>query len=83
MDILIFTVVATMEVVALRISILLWFPKRQMKVIPRIFWSILLLVPFFGLLLYVFLLSDLEKNPDRMDTPADRDAFIGGGGDRF
>ena len=83
MDIFIFIVVGTMEVVALSISIQLWFPKRRMKIIPRIFCSILLLVPFFGLLMYVFLRSDLEKNPDRMDTQSDTDAFLGGGGDHL
>jgi hypothetical protein len=34
-----------------------------------------LLIPFFGLLIYVVIGCGLDKNPDRMDTQSDSDAF--------
>jgi hypothetical protein len=69
-----------LEVVAVCVSVHLWFQQRRMRIIPRIFWSVVLLVPLFGLLVFVFIRSDLDKNADRMDSQADTDAFYGGGG---
>ena len=57
----------------------LWL-RRRMRIIPRILVSLVLLIPFFGLMIYFFIGSDLDKNPDRMDTQSDSDAFYGGGG---
>jgi uncharacterized protein with PQ loop repeat len=76
-----FTIIAgaVFELVGLIIIVRIW-RRRRMRIIPRIFFSIVLLIPFFGLLIYGFLASDLEKNPDRMDTQSDSDAFYGGGG---
>ena len=71
-------VLAILEVVALIVIARLWLQRRH-RIIHRILWSLLLLVPLFGLLMYGFLVSDLDKNPDRMDSIADSDAFYGGG----
>jgi uncharacterized membrane protein YoaK (UPF0700 family) len=70
---------AVLEFVALVVIARLWIRRRH-RLVPRILWSLLLLVPLFGLLMYGFLVSDLEKNPDRMESQADTDAFYGGGG---
>jgi len=78
MDISTFIILSIFEVIGVCVSVHLWFQKRRLKILPRVLWSIFLLVPFFGLLAYIFLRSDLDKNPDRMDTRADSDAFIGG-----
>jgi hypothetical protein len=74
-------ILCLLEVVAVCVCVRLWFQKRRMRIIPRIFWSIVLLIPFFGLLMFVFIASNPDKNPDRQDTQADRDATtIAGGG---
>jgi len=70
---------AVLEVIALVVIARLWIRRRH-PFVPRILWSVLLLVPLFGLLMYGFLVSDLEKNPDRMESGADSDAFFSGGG---
>jgi bacteriorhodopsin len=70
---------AILELVALIVIIRLWL-QRRVRIFPRIFFSIVLLIPFFGLLIYAFVASDLEKNPDRTDSQSDSDAFYGGGG---
>ena len=55
MDTFTFICLAALEVVAVCVSVHLWFQKRRMKIIPRILWSVLLLVPVFGLLMFVFI----------------------------
>ena len=79
MDTLIVTSFFVVEVVSLSIIINLWL-RRRMHIILRMFWSVLLLVPFFGLLMFVFVVSDLDPNPEKTDTGSDSDAFDGGGG---
>ena len=72
-------VFAVLEVVALIVLARLWLQRRH-RITPRILWSIALLVPLLGLLMYCFLTGvEPEKNPDRMDSQADRDAISGGG----
>ena len=78
MDIFTIIVGAVLEWIALVVIVTLWY-ERRMRIIPRILMSIVLLIPFFGLLIYVFIRSDLNKNPDRIDTQSDSDAFHGGG----
>ena len=69
-----------LEVVALVVITRLWLRRRH-RLVPRVLWSLILLIPLFGVLMYVFfLLSDFEKNPDRTDTQSDSDAFYGGNG---
>ena len=40
------------EVVALLANVHLWVRKRRMPIISRLLWSVILLVPFFGVLFY-------------------------------
>jgi hypothetical protein len=66
------------ELVALFVIVRLWL-RRRMPIVPRIIFSIILLVPFFGLMIFAFIGIDLDKNPDKEDTQSDRVANIGGG----
>ena len=79
MDTFTITAGAVLELLAFIVILRLWI-RRRMGIIPRIFVSIILLVPFFGLLIYAFVGIDLDRNPDRMNTQTDSDAFSDGGG---
>lgn len=57
---------ATLELIALIVIVRLWM-RRPLRIVPTIFWSLVLLVPFFGLLLYFFLRDEPEAHPDRVD----------------
>ena len=70
---------SVLEIVALAVVVRLWL-RRRLRLLPRIFWSIVLFIPVFGLLMYGFVASDLEKNPERMESCGDSDAFYDGGG---
>jgi hypothetical protein len=50
------------EFVALLTIVNLWFRKRRMRVITRLLWSVVLLVPLFGVLLYGLTRSDPEAH---------------------
>jgi uncharacterized membrane protein len=50
------------EVVALVVIVRLWMNRRH-NFVPRLLWSVVLLVPLFGLLAYVFLRSEPEAHP--------------------
>lgn len=63
-----------LEVVALFVVLHLW-TKRRMRIVPRLFWSIVLLVPALGLLMYGFIQINPDRNPERMETQSDRDSF--------
>jgi hypothetical protein len=70
MDLFVFICLAMLEIVAVCVSVQLWFRKQRMRLVSRIFWSVVLLVPLFGLMMFVFITTDLEKNPDtQLDTP--------------
>ena len=51
------------EVVALIFIARLW-TRRRAKFVPRLLWSVLLLVPFFGLMVFLFLHEEPEGHPD-------------------
>ena len=72
-------VFVVLEVMALIVVARLWLRRRHC-IIPRILWSLFLLVPLVGLLMYGFIVINLDKNPERMDSQADKDAFYGAGG---
>lgn len=68
--------VVVLELAALILVVRLWVRRRH-RLIPRILWSLFLLIPVFGLLMYGFLVSSGESNPDRIDSQADSDASAG------
>jgi uncharacterized membrane protein YgcG len=51
-----------LEIVALIVIVRLWL-RRRVKLVPRLLWSVVLLVPFFGLVAYVFLHEETEGHP--------------------
>jgi hypothetical protein len=79
MHIFLIVVLSVLEAVALFLAVRLWL-RHRMRLLPRIFWSLFLLVPLLGLLMYGLVLSDLDENPDNAGSPSDSDAFFGGGG---
>jgi hypothetical protein len=66
-----------LEIVALIVIVRLWI-RRHSSLLPRLLWSVVLLVPFFGLLVYGFLRSEPETHPD---GAPDSWPGYGGGGD--
>jgi hypothetical protein len=72
MDSLTIICLSVFEAVAIWIIVRLWIRKRRMSIVPRVFWSVILLIPVFGLMLYFFICSDGEKNPDHIETTIDK-----------
>jgi hypothetical protein len=62
------------EVVALAVIARLW-TRPRMGIFARVFWSVVLLIPLFGLLMYGFIMVDSVGNQDKMDSQPDSDAF--------
>jgi hypothetical protein len=54
--------VSLSELVALVVTVRLWM-RRRAKFWPRLLWSIVLLVPFFGLMMYLFIHEEPESHP--------------------
>jgi hypothetical protein len=55
------------EIVALIVIVRLWM-SRRVKLVPRLLWSVVLLVPFFGLVLYAFLHDEPKHSDNVPDT---------------
>jgi hypothetical protein len=70
-----FTIIvgSILELIALYVMAKVWRAPRW-RGWRRILVSIILLIPFFGLLIYVFLKNDLAPNPGYWETQADTDA---------
>jgi hypothetical protein len=66
------------EIVALIVIIRLWM-RRRVKIFPRVLWSVILLVPFFGLLVYFFLHEEPEGHPYRVGDSGWNVGSNGGG----
>ena len=64
MKTLILIILSALEIVAICVGVDLWFQEKRMTILPRIFWSLVLLIPFFGLLAFGFIRLTGEKNPD-------------------
>ena len=58
---------AVLEIVALVAAVGLWRQKRRGKLF-RLFWTIVLLIPFFGLLIYGFLALGPESQSDHNEN---------------
>jgi hypothetical protein len=52
------------EVVALVAIVHLWIRRRRTRLITRLLWSVVLLVPLFGVLFYGLTRSDPEAHSD-------------------
>jgi hypothetical protein len=55
-----------LECISLLLIVHLWLRKSKVPDCQRCLWSILLLVPLFGWLLYGFIASAPESHPDEM-----------------
>jgi len=55
------------ELVAMIVTLRLWHQKRRGKV-GKLFWTVVLLIPFFGLLLYSFLTLNPESQNDHNEN---------------
>ena len=62
-----FNIVAAVgsELVALIVIVGIW-RRRPLKVVSSLLWSVLLLLPFFGLVAYFFLREGPEPHPYRI-----------------
>ena len=62
------------EVISLIVVVRIWLKRYHKSRVARLFWSIVLLVPFFGLIAYYFLTEAPDRHPDyigSMDGSAD------------
>jgi len=63
-DTSIVVVLSICELAAFIAIVYLWTRKRRMRVSTRLLWSVVLLVPFFGLLWFGFTRPDPEPHSD-------------------
>ena len=79
MDTFVVTSFFVLEVIAVSLVVDLWL-RRRMNIFLRIFWSFLLPIPLIGLLLFAFIVSSPDYNPDKAD-PGFGSSEAGTGGD--
>jgi len=73
-----------LEVAGLFFVVRLWLRPRRTGVVARVIWSLILLVPLFGLIIYGFLRNDPDEHPydtDTMKETAESQAHAAGHGD--
>lgn len=75
-----FILAGAFEVIALVVILRMWMMRRHKRVAVRLLWSIVLLVPIFGLLAYIFLRENPERHPDYMEERGSGDDAGGGHG---
>jgi hypothetical protein len=54
-------IIGGLEIIGLVMMVRIWQKRRHKNAAVRLIWSVILLVPLFGILAYVF----LNENPDR------------------
>ena len=60
---------AVLELIAIMVIVRIWLKRRHKLLIVRVVWSLILLVPFFGILIYFF----LNENPTENQHPSNFD----------
>ncbi len=70
---------AILELVALIVIIRLWM-RRPLRVVSSVLWSAVLLIPFFGLVVYFFLRSGPESHGESVHDPSGGSSYGDGGG---
>lgn len=80
MDTKLVIVLALFEMAALILVARLWLCRRRMRIVPRVFWSLVLLVPVFGLMLYALIHNDPDAHPEYMEESGSADDVGGGPG---
>jgi hypothetical protein len=72
---------SVLEAIALVVIVRLWLRRRsRMSVVARLVWSVVLLVPGFGLMMYGFIHSDPDEHPDYIEEFGSADDVGGGHG---
>ena len=72
------------ELVAAIFIARLWIKRRHKNLIARLIWSVVLLIPVFGILTYFFVRDDPDSHPyDTDTTSAAAEAHGEGRGDHF
>lgn len=66
---------AILELVALVVIVRLW-TRRPLRIVSSVCWSVVLLVPFFGLVIYFFLREKPEAHGESVP-----ESYGGGDGD--
>ena len=56
------------EIISLIVVIRIWLKRYHKSRAARLFWSIVLLVPIFGLIAYYFLTEAPDRHPDYMGS---------------
>ena len=79
MDTFVVTSFFVLEVIAVALVVDLWL-RRRLHILLRLCWSFHLPVPIIGLLLFAFIVSSPDYNPDKAD-PGYGSSEAGTGGD--
>ena len=82
MDTFVVTSFFVLEVIAVSLVVDLWL-RRRMPIVLRIFWSFFFPIPIIGLLLFAFIVSSPDYNPDKGYTGSAQEGDGGGGGLRM
>ena len=70
------------EIIALLVIARMWMKRWHRRLIVRLVWSVVLLVPVLGLLAYFFLRESPDEHPYDTDTMRESaESFAEGGGD--
>ncbi len=73
---------AVLEIIALLVIVRMWRKRWHRRLIVRLIWSAVLLVPLFGLFAYFFLRESPDEHPYDTDTMRSAaEAFVEGGGE--
>jgi hypothetical protein len=64
MKMLITIILVILECCGLVAAVHLWTRKPRPPLVGRVFWSLALIVPVFGVLFYVFIRTEPESNPE-------------------
>jgi hypothetical protein len=59
---------ALSEIIELLVIARIWLKRRHRRLVVRLLWSVVLLVPVFGILIYFFLRDDPKPHPYDTDT---------------
>ena len=74
-------VLGMFEIIGLLVILRIWMRRRHRRIVTRLLWSVLLLVPVFGLLMYFVLRQNPEEHPYDTDTMRESAESIESGGD--
>jgi hypothetical protein len=80
MDLCAVIIITVLEIAGACVVARMW-TRRKTRILPRLFWSVVLLVPFIGLLMYGFTKVDPEVHP--YDSNEEDPGSDSGGPGRF